>query len=146
MLCSLQTLFSFVVNTRIATVHNYLNKIHYIYLFMKQNLLQRKIKFKLVTKNQNYISFNFSIRECQWTLRFLISVSSSFSPPFFTFYEISSWAGWGWDMPPSSVDIITFLLSHSLLPIEHMHHCHAAAVLEHMHLISRNLSEFKKIL
>lgn len=93
-----------------------------------------KTKFKLVTNDYNYISFNFRMRQCWWTLYSIISVSLSFSSPFFIFYEFSPWAGWQRDMPPNSVDIITFLLSHPLLPIERMHHCHAA-VIEHVHLV-----------
>lgn len=132
MFCSLHTLFS-LVNTRITTSHSCLDKTHCIYVFMNQNLLQRKIKFKLATNNYNCISFNFSKHRCWWTLCSLISMSFSFSPPIFTFSEISPWTGWGRDTP-SSVDIITFLLSHPLLPIEHMYHCHAATI-EHMHLV-----------
>lgn len=134
MLCSLYTLFSLVVNTRVTTTPSCLDRTHCIYVLTKLNPLQMKTKFKLVTNDYNYISFNFRMRQCWWILYSIISVSLSFSPPFFIFYDFSPWAGWQRDMPPSSVDIITFLHSHPLLPIEHMHRCHAA-VIEHVHLV-----------
>lgn len=74
------------------------------------------------------------MRQCQQTLCSLISMSFSFSPPFFSIDEISPWSGWGRDISPSSVDIITFPLSHPLLPIGHMYHC-PGAVIEHIHLV-----------
>lgn len=78
------TLFIFCHAARINGVFSFWR------VFMKQNLLWNKIKFKLVISDENYIWFTFCLCQCWWTFSSFIIKSSSFSPPFFTFPEISA--------------------------------------------------------